>query len=120
MPYDCRIHSQKGGSHFSSTATIRRWKVSSLRPIQVVAFGAYSSTPRALAGLSILWRYFAHYLFLSCALIHGIQMFTEFVAECRAEKLKARLTELSVDTSTPRRKKQAVLEEAPDTIAVAA
>jgi hypothetical protein len=47
-------------------------------------------------------------------------MFTEFVAECRAEKLKARLTELSVDTSTPRRKKQAVLEEAPDTIAVAA
>jgi hypothetical protein len=47
-------------------------------------------------------------------------MFSDFVAECRAEKLKARLTKPSVDTSTPRRKKQAVLEEAPDLIPVAA
>jgi carbamoyl-phosphate synthase small subunit len=56
MPYNYRTPSQKGGNHFSSTATIRRWKVSSQRPIRVVVYGAYSSILRARAGLSILWR----------------------------------------------------------------
>ena len=52
--------------------------------------------------------------------MYDIQMFTDFVADCRAEKLKARLTRFSVDTSTTRRKTQPVLEEAPERIAVAA
>lgn len=47
------------------------------------------------------------------------QMFTDFVAECRAESLKARLTEAAVDTSTIRQK-EPVLEEAPERIAVVA
>ena len=52
--------------------------------------------------------------------MYDIQMFTDFVAECRAERLKARLTGLSVDTSTRRQKTQPVPEEAPERIAVAA
>jgi len=38
-----------------------------------------------------------------------MEMFTDFVAECRAEKLKARLTKASVDTSTD----QPISKEAP-------
>lgn len=119
MPFDFRTHSQKGGSHFSSIVTIRRWKGSSRRRIRVVAFGASSSTLRVLVGLWTPWRYCAR-LFWSSALMYDIQMFTDFVAECRAERLKARLTGLSADTSTIRRKTQPVLEGAPECIAVAA
>ena len=46
------------------------------------------------------------------------QMFTDFVAECRAGRLKARLT--SVDTGTIRRKDESILKEAPELTAVAA
>ena len=63
MPFDFRTHSQKGGSHFSSTAMIRRWKGSSRRRILVVAFGAYSSTLRAPVDPWTPWRYGAHCLF---------------------------------------------------------
>ena len=47
----------------------------------------------------------------------GTQMFTEFVAECRAERQKAGLTETSADV---RQKKEPVLKEAPGLTAVAA
>ena len=47
----------------------------------------------------------------------GTQMFTEFVAECRAERLKAGLTKTSADV---RQKKEPVLKEAPGLTAVAA
>ncbi len=60
MPYNCKIHSRKDGSRFSSTAMIRRWKASSQRQVQIVAYGVYNSTPRALVGLSTPWRYDAH------------------------------------------------------------
>ena len=38
-------------------------------------------------------------------------MFTDFVAECRAERLKARPTEASVDTGTIRREKEPAFKE---------
>ena len=44
--------------------------------------------------------------------MYDIQMFTDFVAECQAERLKARPTGLSVDPSTIRRKAPPILEEA--------
>jgi hypothetical protein len=47
-------------------------------------------------------------------------MFTEFVAECRAERLKARLTETSADVSAMPQKKEPVLKEAPGLTAVSA
>jgi hypothetical protein len=47
-------------------------------------------------------------------------MFTDFVAECRAERLKERLTKTSVDTNTIRRKKETAYKEAPGLTAVAA
>jgi hypothetical protein len=50
----------------------------------------------------------------------GTQMFTEFVAECRAERLKARLTETSADVSAMRQKKEPVFNEALGLTAVAA
>ena len=52
--------------------------------------------------------------------MYDTQMFTDFVADCRAERLKAGLTRLSVDTSTIRQKTPPVLEEASEPIAVAA
>lgn len=61
MPYGCKTHSRKAGNRFSSTATIHRWKASSQRPIQNVAYGVYSSTLRVLAGLSTPWRYYTHF-----------------------------------------------------------
>ena len=39
-------------------------------------------------------------------------MFTEFVAECRAERLKTRPTENSADVSATRQKSEPVLKEA--------
>lgn len=47
-------------------------------------------------------------------------MFTDFVAECRAERLKARLTKASVDTGMIRREKESVFNEAPELTAVTA
>jgi hypothetical protein len=47
-------------------------------------------------------------------------MFTDFVAECRAERLKAKPTKASVDTSTIRRKKKLISKEVPGLTAVAA
>jgi carbamoyl-phosphate synthase small subunit len=49
-----------------------------------------------------------------------MEMFTEFVAECRAEGLKARPTETSADVSARRQKKEPVFKEAPVLTAVAA
>jgi len=49
-----------------------------------------------------------------------MEMFTDFVSDCRAEAVKGRLSRLSVDTRTIRRKTQPVLEETPERIAVAA
>jgi hypothetical protein len=120
MPFDFRTHSQMGGNHFSSTVTIRRWKGSSRRRIQVVAFGAYSSTLRALVDPWTPWRYCGSLSVVVFPLMYAMQMFTDFVSECRAEGVKARLSRLSMDTRTIRRKTQPVLEEAPERIAVAA
>ena len=100
MPYGCKTHSRKDGNLSLSTVTIHRSKASSQRRIQIIGCGAYSSTPRALAGLSTLWRYCAHISVLILITHTGTQMFTDFVAECRAEKLKANFTKASVDTST--------------------
>lgn len=86
---------------------IHRWKASSQRRIQIVTYGVYSSIPRALVGLSTLWRYRTHFLRPDLALILG-QMFTEFVAECRAGRLKARLTETSADVSAMPQKMEAL------------
>jgi hypothetical protein len=47
-------------------------------------------------------------------------MFTEFVAECRAERLKARPTETSADVSAMRQKKEPAFKEALGLTAVAA
>ena len=66
--------------------------------------------------MEVLCSFVLVFFGLTCA----IQMFTDFVAECRAERLKSRVTRLSVDTSAIRQKKQPVLEEAPEPIAVAA
>ncbi|KAH9993164.1 carbamoyl-phosphate synthase [Russula vinacea] len=49
-----------------------------------------------------------------------MEMFTDFVAECRAERLKARLTKASVDTGMIRREKESVYNEAPELTAVTA
>ena len=56
MHYNYKIRSQKGGNLFSSTVMIHRWKVSSQRQIQIVAYGVCSFIPRALVDLSTLWR----------------------------------------------------------------
>ena len=47
-------------------------------------------------------------------------MFTDFVAECRAERLKSRLTKASVDTSNIRQKDESIFKEAQELTAVAA
>lgn len=47
-------------------------------------------------------------------------MFTEFVAECRGERLKAKFTETRVDVSAKRQKKESVFKEAVGLTAVAA
>jgi len=47
-------------------------------------------------------------------------MFTEFVAECRAGRLKVKLTGTSADVSAMRQKKEPVLKEALGVFAVAA
>ena len=47
-------------------------------------------------------------------------MFTEFVAECRAERLKAKLTEDSADVSAIQQKKEPIFKEALELTAVAA
>jgi hypothetical protein len=47
-------------------------------------------------------------------------MFTEFVAECRAEGLKGRLTETSADGSAMGQKREPVFKEALGLTAVAA
>jgi hypothetical protein len=120
MRYDYTTRSRKGGNRFSSTATIHRWKGSSQRRIQIVAYGAYSSTPRVLADPSTLWRYCARISVLILLSHTGTQMFTDFVAECRAERLKSRLTKASVDTSTNRQKDESIFKEALELTAVAA
>jgi hypothetical protein len=47
-------------------------------------------------------------------------MFTDFVTECRAERLKAGLTKTSADVSAMRQKKEPVFNEAPGLTTVAA
>jgi hypothetical protein len=58
----------------------------------------------------------AHCLIWSSALMYDMQMFTDFVSECRAEGVK---DTLSVDTRTIRRKSQPVLDDVPERAAVA-
>lgn len=50
----------------------------------------------------------------------GTQMFTEFVAECRAERLKTKITEAHADVSAKQQKKESVLKEAVGLTAAAA
>jgi hypothetical protein len=52
--------------------------------------------------------------------MYDMQMFTDFVSECRAEGVKDRLSRLSVDKRMIRRKTPPVLKETPERIAVAA
>lgn len=61
-----------------------------------------------------------HCLIWSSALMYDMQMFTDFVSECRAEGVKDRLSRLSVDKRMIRRKTPPVLKETPERIAVAA
>ncbi len=57
MPCGYRIPSLKVGNRSSSIATIRLWKVSSRRPIQVAVYGECSSILRVPVGLSTPSRY---------------------------------------------------------------